>query len=353
MRGDQLVRQWCLLQRLGRSEGSSVEDGARELRCTTRTVWRDLRALQDAGFPIYDERDGHRGVWKVEEKFLVSLPVPLSLSEVVALLVSRDLLDPLGAGPFTPAVASALMKLRALLTPRALEVVDRMRASVGARAPGAKLGLAARDHTEQIERALAERRTLRLRYYSLSRDAETDRRIDPYHLTYFNGGAYLVAYCHLRREVRVFAVERIRSAAVLRETFVIPPDFDVQAYLRDAWGIVRGQLIAVRAAFSRAMAPYIRERLWHPSQEFRELAGGRLELRLRVADTGEVRRWLLGFGAEAEVLEPRALRETIAREAQRLAATLAGARKPPARAVERRTAARPRTPIPRPVRRAR
>jgi predicted DNA-binding transcriptional regulator YafY len=151
---------------------------------------------------------------------------------------------------------------------------------------------------------------------------------------------YVVGYCHLRREIRVFAVERIRSAAVLRETFVVPPGFDVDAYLRDAWGIVRGELIAVRAVFSRAMAPYIRERLWHPSQELRELTGGRLELRLRIADTGEVRRWLLGFGAEAEVLEPVALRETIAREAQRLAATLADARKPPARAGKQRPAPR-------------
>jgi predicted DNA-binding transcriptional regulator YafY len=199
----------------------------------------------------------------------------------------------------------------------------------------------------EIGRALAEHRTLRVRYYSLSHDAETDRRIDPYHLTYFNGGAYLVAYCHLRHEVRVFAVERIRSAAVLRETFVVPPDFDVDAYLRDAWGIVRGQLITVRAVFSRAMAPYIRERLWHGSQAFRELSGGRLELRLRVADTGEVRRWLLGFGAEVEVLEPLALRESIAREARRLATALAAVRKPPARATRRRPAIRPRSAIPR------
>ena len=292
-RGHQLIRQWCLLRRLGRPEGLAVEDAARE-----------------------------------------------TLSEVVALLVSRDLLDPLGAGPFAPTVASAFVKLRALLTPGALEVVDRMRALVSARAPGAKLHLGAPDHMQEIERALAEQRTLRLRYYSLSRDAETDREVDPYHLTYFNGGVYLVAFCHLRRDVRLFAVERIRAAAVLRDTFVVPESFDVEAYLRDAWGIVRGELVAVRAVFSPAMAPYIRERLWHPSQELRELAGGGLELRLRVADTGEVRRWLLGFGAEVEVLEPAALRAAMAGEAQRLAALLAGARKPPARAARVGTATR-------------
>jgi predicted DNA-binding transcriptional regulator YafY len=170
----------------------------------------------------------------------------------------------------------------------------------------------------------------------LSRDAETDRRVDPYHLTFFNGGLYLVGYCHLRREVRIFAVERIRAATALRDAFTKPVDFDAEAYLRGAWGIVRGDLVAVRVVFSRRAAPHIRGRLWHASQELRELAEGRLELRLLVADTLEVRRWLLGFGAEVEVLAPQALREAIRLEAERLVESLGPARKPPARAVRAR-----------------
>lgn len=131
-----------------------------------------------------------------------------------------------------------------------------------------------------------------------------DRRVDPYHLTFYCGGLYLVGYCHLRREVRIFAVERVRPVTALRDTFVMPAAFDAEAYLRGAWGIVRGDLIAVRAVFSRTVAPHVRGRLWHASQELRELPGGRLELRLTVADTLEVRRWLMGFGAEVEVLAP-------------------------------------------------
>src|SRR3972149_6280405 len=90
-RGDQLAPQWRLLPFLGRPPGLAVEDAARELGCTVRTVWRDLRVLQEVGFPIYDEREGRRGLWKVEVAFRDRLPVPLSLPEVVALLVSRDL----------------------------------------------------------------------------------------------------------------------------------------------------------------------------------------------------------------------------------------------------------------------
>jgi predicted DNA-binding transcriptional regulator YafY len=215
-------------------------------------------------------------VWRLERALAERLPVPLTLPEALALLVSRDLLDQGGAGPFGPAVASLVGKIRALLTPATLALVDAMRAHSGARTVGAKLQVGAGEHLAEINRALAARRTLEMRYYSLSRDAETERRVDPYHVTFYQGGLYLVGYCHLRRDVRIFAVERIRALRVLDATFVRPPGFDAEAYLRDAWGVVRGDLIAVRAVFSAAAAPHVRGRLWHASQEFRELPGGRL-----------------------------------------------------------------------------
>lgn len=139
--GNQIGRQWRLLQLLGRPTGLAVEDGACELQCAVRTVWRDLRTLQDVGFPIYDERDRHRGVWRVERGFQDRLPILLSLSEVVGLLMTR-----------------------------ALELVDRMRAVVEVHALAAKLQQPAHDHVPAIQSALAERRSLWIRYYSMSRD---------------------------------------------------------------------------------------------------------------------------------------------------------------------------------------
>lgn len=258
-RGDQLGRQWRLLHLLGRPQGLAVQEAARELGRTVRTVWRDLEVLQATGFPIYDERDGHHGRWKVDPAVPGRLPVPLSLAEIVALLATRDLADLDGASPFSPALESAFGKLRALLDPRLVERIERMQASVGARTVGAKLLTGVPEQRARIERALAERRTLQIQYYSLSRDTETERRVDPYHVTLFNGGLYLVGYCHSRRDVRIFAVERVRAARLLGATFTVPADFDPEAYFREAWGIVRGGLVAaVRAVFSPASAPHIR-----------------------------------------------------------------------------------------------
>jgi len=184
------------------------------------------------------------------------------------------------------------------------------------RAAGAKLQAPAAEHLPKIHTALAERRTLRTRYYSASRDREDVRDVDPYHLTLHNGGLYLVGHCHLRDDVRIFAVERMRTVELTRTRFDVPADFDAERYLAGAWGMLRGDLVTVRVVFARGLARYIRERVWHPSQKLRDLPDGRVEMTLHVADTLEVRRWILGFGIEAEVVAPEALREALRVEAE-------------------------------------
>jgi predicted DNA-binding transcriptional regulator YafY len=193
---------------------------------------------------------------------------------------------------------------------------------------GAKLEVPVADVLPKIQAALVERRRLRMRYHSLSSGEEGERDVDPYHLTYFDGGLYMVAYCHTRKDVRLFAAERIRAAELLRQRFEVKNGFDLKAFLDRAWGILQGELVTVRVVFSPKVARYIRERLWHPSQRFRDLADGRLEMTLRVADTLEVRRWILGYGTDAEVVEPDGLREALRQEAESLARMLVPGRRP-------------------------
>jgi predicted DNA-binding transcriptional regulator YafY len=166
-----------------------------------------------------------------------------------------------------------------------------------------------------------------MRYYSMSRDEENRRQVDPYHLTVYDGGYYLVGYCLWRKSERIFAVERIRELKLLSAHFDVRPGFNAEEYLKHSWGIIKGELVPVKVIFSHSVARFIRDRLWHPSQKFRESPDG-LEMNLRVADTLEVRRWILGYGNEAEVLEPAALREALRRDAEVRAAKLAPQRKP-------------------------
>ncbi len=185
---------------------------------------------------------------------------------------------------------------------------------VSARDPSAKdysrSGLALR----AIHEAMGQRVSLDGEYHSFGRDAVTRRRLDPLHLWYQHGGLYLAAFCHRRREVRTFAIERFRSLRLTQSTFAPPPDFDLERYLAGSFGLFRGRPILVRLRFSSAAARFVAERTWHPTQTLAPLLDGGLELTLRAPLCPELRRWVLGYGKEVEVLEPKRLRDDIRRE---------------------------------------
>jgi predicted DNA-binding transcriptional regulator YafY len=333
-RGNQLARQWQLIQLIQSPAGIAVDDAAEKLDCTVRTIWRDLQVLERAGFPLYGDKhaDGRRSVLKLQEDFKAGLPVKLTLAETAALLMSRDLLRPASPPILGAAITSAFDKIGRALHRDARQLLDQMRESIGVRAVGAKLQAPAAEHVALIQRAMLERRRLDMRYYSMSRDEENRRQVDPYHLTVYDGGYYLVGYCHWRKTERIFAVERIRELGITATTFKVRAGFNAARYLGHAWGIIQGEIVPVRVIFSRGVARYIRDRIWHPSQELRDLPDGRLEVSLRVADTLEVRRWLLGYGLEAEVVAPAGLREALRDDAASLAQKLAPVRIAPVKA---------------------
>src|SRR6185503_7374087 len=151
-RGNQLTRQWRLLQLLDRPEGVAVEDAARDLGCVVRTIWRDLGVLQAAGFPIYDDpqADGRRSIWRTREEFKRRLPLKLSLSELAALVMSRELLAPVAANGaadgLATTVGAAFDKITGVLSKDALALLAQMRDTIGVRAGGAKLQAPAAEH---------------------------------------------------------------------------------------------------------------------------------------------------------------------------------------------------------------
>ena len=175
-----------------------------------------------------------------------------------------------------------------------------------------------RDTIDRLTRASAERRTVQMRYYSASRNTTTRREVDPYRLWYAAGALYLIAYDHGRQEVRLFAVERIRSLALTGHPYQMPLGFDLDDYVQDALVVMRGKPIAVELAFSKSTAAWVKDRLWHPSQKLTSLKDGRLKMTLRVADTRELLGWILSFGGGVRVIRPAALREQVREEARKI-----------------------------------
>ncbi len=322
-RNDQVTRQWHLLRRLEGSRGATLQELAESLPDDfpkhLRTLRRDLEALEAAGFPLVTERAGGRTRWKLIDGFHRLPALTFSPTELMALTFSRNLLKPLEGTQIHASLDSALAKAAAALPPPGLAYVRQMQDFFSVRLGPHK---AYRQHRETIDRltkAIAETRTVQMRYYSASRNTTTRREVDPYRLWYAAGALYLIAYCHRRRDVRMFAVDRIRSLTITDHPCQMPLGFDVEAYVRDALVVMRGEPIAVELHFDKATAAWAKDRLWHPSQRLTPLKGGRLRMALQVADTRELVGWILSFGRGVRVINPPALRARVREEARKIA----------------------------------
>jgi len=135
---------------------------------------------------------------------------------------------------------------------------------------------------------------------------------------YVNNGLNLVGHDHRENALRTFAVERIQSAKLTNRRLEIPPDFDFDEFQKTAFNVIWGEPQEVEIRFSAFQAPYIRERAWHPSQQIENESAGSIILTLHVADLDEVKRWLIGFGADADVVKPQELRNEIRYECSQM-----------------------------------
>jgi predicted DNA-binding transcriptional regulator YafY len=156
-------------------------------------------------------------------------------------------------------------------------------------------------------------------YWTASRDETCRRVVDPYGLASVEGDWYLIAYCHFREDLRTFAPGRIQSLRETGERFERPADFRIAGYLDAGFRVVKGsgRPRRVRLRFSPEAARYVRERVWHPTQQVKERKDGGLDLTFRVSHLLEVKRWVLSYGAGCAVLEPEELRGEVEEELRR------------------------------------
>src|SRR5262249_28049077 len=141
--------------------------------------------------------------------------------------------------------------------------------------------------------------------------------IHPYRLMYFRGGLYLFALVEEYKQIRTFAIERIETIEKTRESFEKPKDFTVETYLESAFGVVKEEPFDVEFIFNSYIAEYVRSRVWHPSQQVREIGGGRISMKMHVGGEFELGSWILSFGASANVVSPERLRRRVEAELAR------------------------------------
>jgi predicted DNA-binding transcriptional regulator YafY len=314
VRGDQLSRQWQLIQRLAKSRyGVSLDVLADELSCVRRTVYRDLDALMLAGFPVVSEKRDGRVYYRFLDSFQLG-DVPFTADEILALAFGEDLLRALEGTVFHDSIGSALAKIRAGLSPELSEYLSRLGDSFRV-LPGPHKSYAhLRETIQTLNDAVLGRQTVRVRYRTGRTGAVATRELDPYRVWYRAGGLYVVGLDHKSGEIRTFAVDRIRRIESTGKRFTRDPDFDFDSYVGSSFGVISEPATRVRILFEQRWAGYVEERTWHPSQVLTQKRGGPLLLTMEVGGTAELRTWILSFGSGALVLEPKALREEVIEE---------------------------------------
>jgi predicted DNA-binding transcriptional regulator YafY len=290
---DRLARLLAVVSILysrGRDDtGVPVAEIARLTGMTTRTVYRDLRALEEElGVPIYQAARGRFGV---ERKFFLP-PLHLSIPEAVVLFLAARLITR-WSDEYDKQVVSAFTKLAdALPQPIARHVAASM------------LAIGERDPNEPYSRAFAtvalgwaEGRVVELVYDS-GRGEPRATRFHPYFLEPWAAGrsVYLIGHDEQVGALRTYKVERITRASLTLDRYEIPADFDPDRWLAHSWGIWSTDStppVTVRLRFDASVARRVGESVWHRSQRLRELGDGSVELSVTVAGTVEIRPWIL------------------------------------------------------------
>ena len=316
---DRTERFYRIQQLIQRHRVVPVDRFLAELEISLATFKRDLEYLRSRlNTPIVWDREaaGYRFDPRASLKELPGLW--FSAAEIYALLTMQHLLRNLEPGLLGPHIQPLLARLSTAIGSSvhpAEAVQKRIRILHAARRA---LPL---EHFQTAARALLERKRLHIDYYNRARDDRTQRELSPQRLVHYRENWYLDAWCHLRGDVRSFAVDAIRAATVLDAPAHEVPEAELDAVLAAGYGIFGGRdsrWAVLR--FTALRARWVAHEQWHPQQRARLETDGSYVLEIPFSDDRELVMDILRHGEDVEVLEPPALRERVR---ERLAAALA------------------------------
>jgi predicted DNA-binding transcriptional regulator YafY len=306
-RNNQLSRTLAILRDLNCLEGVDLYELAERHGATVRTIRRDLQALQEVGFPISEEPgEGKRKKWRIGySEELEKISGLLDASHYLALKLAMD------QGGAVHASSALFARLEDLAAKIETALGENGRAEL-ARIEACFYSYekfaykaAPPEVLWELVKAIGEKRICHVEYAApyLSKSRSYD--VLPLRIFAHQGGVYLFALWPRAGHVGTLNLQRLKKLQVLDRRGTPPADFDPTKWESAAFGIYGGgPQTRYVLRFDPEVAPYIRERVWHPSQKLRELKGGKVELEFTCAAGYEVSSWIASWRRGVEVLEP-------------------------------------------------
>lgn len=288
---------------------------AEEWETSVKTIHRDIDYMRyELDAPIeYSAKN--RGYFYTEEQY--QLPaMRIRESDLFAIYLADKLLVQYEGTPVYDSLRSVFKKIEGSLPDKVSTTSERGQERFTVIPPFSTVILP--EVLETVFNGLRTASSLEILYRIPGGEPQL-RRIDPYHGIRFEGDWYVVAHCHLRRKIRMFSLARITAAKTVKERFDPPKNFDYRKISASQFGIFWGDgEVEVEIHFASSAAAYIRERVWHPSQRMENNPDGSLVLTLTVNHLLELKRWILSWGEQAQVLRPQSLVEELRDTAQRM-----------------------------------
>ena len=311
-------RLFALVLLLQNRPNMSSRDLAEHFGVSRRTIFRDLRTLGESGVPLtYAEEGGY----EILEGYQLP-PLMLSAREAATLLVGTAFTTLQPDASLRADADAVAMKIRSVLPEPVREYIDNLQERTVLAPFNETQDQGGATDKEQglwfeLSEAIARQRRVKMTYYVASRDEETVREVDPLGLVYYSDHWNLIAYDHLRDDIRNFRLDQIKKLRTRFDRFEPPAGFDLKEHLRERGTSPKNVRITVRFR-NRAWRWARRQVPADVEQELRE-EGGWTRVTFEFENLGYVAKWLLRYGTDAEVVEPAELRDEVAEQARSVA----------------------------------
>lgn len=310
----QAGRLHSIIRLLDVRRGMTLDDLAEECAVDRRTIHRDLNAIAEAGYPLYSEWLGGKKTYSFLNDSRSIPPITFTLNQVMSLYLLRSLAANLAGTVFKANIDELFRSINSVLPDRYAAHLERIARVALPVLQGTRDYTTVSPQLEKLLQALLHQFRISLAYTKKGAARPDIYDTDPYTLIFHKGGIYLLGYAHGRREMRLFALERVHDIEVSRERFDIPDDYQPESHFEHAFGLVRDTPMAIRIRFSPVVAQTIRERTWSPGQQITEEDDGWITIEFEAAGELELTAWVLSYGMHAELLEPASLRDEITRQ---------------------------------------
>jgi len=316
MKSKRTSRLMRLLGMLQNGRGQNTALLAAECGVSRRTIFRDIGLLRESGVPV--EFDADNGRFSISGDCLLPA-TSFTPEEALAVVVLCHELGGRSGVPYQGPARTAALKLEANLPRPLREKLRQMSDAVRIQLNTNSRLHAGDDVYRQLIEALNRRQSVRIRYNSLAEKAEICTKLSPYRMLFSRHAWYVVGRSSVHRAVRTFHVGRIGKLEPLEDPYRIPRGFSIDRYLRNAWHLIaeKGPDWRVVVRFKPLVAQNVAEVLWHKTQRLTFHDDGALDFEVTVSGLHEISWWILGYGDQAEVLEPEELRELVAQRCRR------------------------------------